>query len=65
MWDLACVAVFAGVCRYWAIEMKRKERGGSARLWMVIFKCIWFRLLVQGILMFLEVRFRFGSHCHL
>ena len=44
------------VCRYWALEVKRKEGGRKARLWLVIFKCVWFRLCVQGVLMFIEVR---------
>lgn len=43
------------VCRYWARELERKEHGGTARLWLVIIKCIWLRLLAQGVLMFLEV----------
>ena len=41
--------------RYWSVEMKRKELGRKARLWIVIFKCIWFRFLVVGFLLISEV----------
>ena len=37
------------------MEVGKKERGGKARLWRALFKCIWHRLLIQGVLMFIEV----------
>ena len=42
-------------CRYWSHELERKTRGQRARLWMVMWKCIWLRLLLQTILTILEV----------
>ena len=42
------------VCRYWTVEMIR-EGWGTAQLWLVILKCFWFRLTVQGILMACQV----------
>ena len=40
---------------YWSVEVKKKELGGKARLWIVIFKCIWFRFLVLGFMLISEV----------
>ena len=45
------------MCRYWAVEVERKERGGKARLWLVILKCIWFRIIIQGLLLGSEVSY--------
>ena len=41
--------------RYWEEELRRKERGRKARLWVAICRCFWWRVLIQGVLMFLEV----------
>ena len=41
--------------RYWKAELQRKERGREARLWVAICKCLWWRILFQGVLLFLEV----------
>jgi ATP-binding cassette subfamily C (CFTR/MRP) protein 4 len=47
--------------KYWAVEVGKKERGGKARLWRALFKCIWHRLLIQGVLMFIEVALQVGQ----
>lgn len=43
------------VPRYWSYELDRKRRGQSARLWMVIAKCIWWRTLLQSFLTLIEL----------
>jgi ATP-binding cassette subfamily C (CFTR/MRP) protein 4 len=47
--------------KHWAEEVRKKECGGKARLWLALFKCIWHRLLLQGVLMFLEVALQVGQ----
>lgn len=42
-------------CRYWQQELKRKRRGLDPRLWMVIFKCLGWRIVIQGILFLYRV----------
>ena len=49
------VNIYYCVCRYWAVEMIREKRGSTAQLWLVILKCFWFRLTVQGILTAFQV----------
>ena len=41
---------------YWNQELERKKLGKSARLGLAIFKCVWWRLIMQGALTFFEVR---------
>jgi ATP-binding cassette subfamily C (CFTR/MRP) protein 4 len=47
--------------RYWAMEVRKKEQGGTARLWLVIIKCLWLRLILQGVLMLAEVALQVGQ----
>lgn len=46
---------FNASSRHWALEEARVQRGKKTRLWFVIFKCICFQLLLQGILTAAEV----------
>ena len=42
--------------RHWKAELERKKRGKKARLLVAVLKCFWFKMLIQGIGMFVEVR---------
>ena len=43
-------------CRYWKKEVRRKLGGLPTRLWMVLAQCIWWRLILQGFLIAIEVQ---------
>ena len=47
-----CVCFFS----HWRAECERRRNGRKARLWMALYKCIWWRFTISGVLQFLEVR---------
>ncbi|KAL5477508.1 hypothetical protein EMCRGX_G024318 [Ephydatia muelleri] len=40
--------------KVWSKEMEKKKIGGNASLSIAIFRCLWWRIIVQGILFFIE-----------
>ena len=51
--SLCCTSV---VVRHWEEELERKKNGLRPRLLMVLLKCLWWRLILHGLLFSLEVR---------
>eukprot|EP00731_Ephydatia_muelleri_P034922 Em0086g6a len=41
--------------RYWSGELDKKKSGGKAYLEIVIFKCLWWRIVLQGVFFFTEM----------
>ena len=44
-------------CRYWQKEIARRKEGKNPRLLIAVMKCYWHKLLLQGLLLFTEVRY--------
>ena len=42
-------------CRYWAHELDRKRRGLKPRLWMPMIKAFWWKVMLTGVIQFVEV----------
>ena len=51
IWKYLCVC-----CRHWKYELERKKAGKKPRLLLAVLKCLYWRLLMHGTLMFLEVQ---------
>ena len=51
--------LFYLVVRHWNGELKRKIQGKKPRLYVVILKCFWWRILVLGVTMLAQV----SVHC--
>ena len=47
---VASSADIGHISRYWEQELEKKRRGGKARLWVAIVKCVWWRMILQVIL---------------
>lgn len=41
--------------RFWTIELERKRHGGKPRLMVALMKCFWWRLVLQGLSILVEV----------
>ena len=50
---MECMATF--LFRFWAIELERKRQGGKPRLMVALMKCFWWRLVLQGLSILIEV----------
>ncbi len=48
-------------CRHWQYELERHKSGKNPRLFMALFKTSWWRFIIQGILVTLEVRMHDNS----
>lgn len=47
--------------RYWDVELKKRENGGTPKMWLAIAKCLWWKILLHGILCATLVGFLVGQ----
>ena len=55
MFDLSELHLF--ICRHWNQELERRKKGLKPRLLVALAKCVWWRLLLHGVMFGTEVCF--------